>query len=80
MLMQARVELVPGYGVFLTARQLDEAVAASNGKPTKLMRGLLSVFFEPEVLGQSSALGSRSNKSLDQDILAACISKCINYV
>ena len=78
--MQGKVELVPGYGVYLTPRQLDEAVASGNGKPTKLMRCLLSVFFEPQVMAQSSALGSRANKPLDKDILSACISKCILYI
>lgn len=76
LLMQAnKIELVPGYDVLISPRQLDEAVAASGGRGTKLMRGLLSVFFEPHVLARSSALGSRGNESLDKDILAACISK-----
>ena len=50
-----KVELVAGYGVWLTVRQLDEAVAASNGKATKLSHALLTVFFETHTLAQSSA-------------------------
>ena len=52
------MQLVSGYGVWLTARQLDEAVAPSNGKATKLMCPLLSVLLEPHMVAQSSALGS----------------------
>lgn len=74
--MQAnKIELVPGYDVYVAPRQLDEVVAACGGRATKLMRGLLSVFFEPHVLAKSSALGSRGNEPLDKDTLAACISK-----
>ena len=52
------MQLVSGYGVWLTARQLDEAVAPSNGKAAKLMCPLLSVLLEPHMVAQSSALGS----------------------
>ena len=75
------VELVPGYGVLLSQRQLDEALDNSAGSPTRLVRNLVSSFFTKEVLASSSALGGRVNKALDQDILAACLSeliKCYN--
>lgn len=68
------VELVPGYGVRLSQRQLDEAVDSSNHSPTRLIRNLISVFFTKEVLAASSAYGGRHNGALDQDILAACLS------
>lgn len=59
--------------------QTDEAAVTSNRKASKLMCGLLSVFFDPHVLAQSSALGSRLNMKLDEDILSACIRRCITY-
>ena len=52
------MEIVSGYGVWLTARQLDEVTEPSNRKATKLMCPLLSVFLEPHMVAQSSALGS----------------------
>uniref|UniRef100_A0A1X7SQT8 BEN domain-containing protein n=1 Tax=Amphimedon queenslandica TaxID=400682 RepID=A0A1X7SQT8_AMPQE len=67
------VELVPGYGVRLTQRQLDEAISESGGAPTKLIRKLVSVFFSREELAESSCYGLRNNNALDKDILAACI-------
>lgn len=69
------VELVPGYGVVLSQRQLDEAIDSSAGSPTRLIRNLMSSFFTKEVLAASSALGGRTNKALDKDIVSACLSK-----
>lgn len=69
------VELVPGYGVRLSQRQLDEAVDNSSGSGTKLIRNLMSIFFSRETLASSSALGGRQNPALDQDIVGACLSK-----
>ena len=67
-----------GYGVLIGRKQLDEAVANSQ-TATKLMRNLLSVFFKPDVLAASSALGSRKKPALDRDILDACFRKCLQY-
>ena len=69
------VELVAGYGVVLTQRQLDECRDGCDS-PTKLIRRLLSAFFTKEVLAKSSAYGGRKNGALDRDILSACLSKC----
>ena len=69
------VELVEGYGVRLTQRQLDCAIDCAGNSPTKLMWHLLGIFFPPDVFAQSSALGKRGNVALDQDILDACIRK-----
>ena len=69
----ARVELVPGYGVYLTQRQLDEALDCCTA--TKLIRNLTRVFFTREVLASSSALGNRHNPALDKDTVSACIRK-----
>ena len=69
------VELVPGYGVQLSQRQLDVAIDNSSGSATKLIRNLMSVFFSRETLASSSALGGRQNLALDQDIVGACIRK-----
>ena len=74
-LQPKKIELVDGYGVFLTQRQLDEAVQQSAGSPTKLIRNLMSIFFHPELLAKSSAFGTRTHPALDEDILSACISK-----
>lgn len=71
----AIVELVDGYGVTLTKRQLDEALDSSRNMPTRLIRNLLAVFFPKDILAQSSAYGSRNNQALDPDILAACLSR-----
>ncbi len=69
------VELVPGYGVTLRKRQLDEA---EDGSPTKLIRNLVSVFFPRDVLARSSAYGGgRINNKLDPDILSACLSMSV---
>ena len=72
-----KVELIPGYGVLLTPRQLDDGEAKSNGTPTRLIRNLISIFFSRDILARSSCYGSRNNNALDPDILSACISKCI---
>ncbi|XP_019860258.1 PREDICTED: uncharacterized protein LOC100637058 isoform X2 [Amphimedon queenslandica] len=67
------IELVPGYGVMLTQRQLDDVEGESNQSPTRLIRNLMSAFFTREVLAKSSCYGSRLNDPLDKDILGACI-------
>ena len=74
------IELVPGYGVTCTQRQIDEVNASSNRSPTKMIRLLLNVFFTEEDLATSSCYGSgtKASKRLDEDIVAACISKEIN--
>ena len=71
------VELVPGYGVVLSQRQIDEAIDNSNNSPTRLIRHLMSAFFTKEVLSTSSALGGRKNNALDKDIVAACLSELL---
>jgi len=75
-----KVELVEGYGVYLTQRQLDEVVDSSGDVPTRLMRNLLATFFTPDILSKSSALGKGKHPALEPDILGACIkyvqSKC----
>lgn len=69
------IELVPGYGVNCTHRQIDEVESSCTGSPTKMIRKLMSVFFGEEVLAKSSCYGSRGNAKLDEDVVAACISK-----
>ena len=71
----SKLELVTGYGVMITQRQLDEAERESNGSPTRLIRNLMSTFFTHEELARSSCYGTRKNKPLDKDILSACISE-----
>ena len=69
------MELVEGYGVFCSQRQLDAAIDGAGASPTKLMRNLLSIFFAPHILAVSSARGTKNNSALDQDILDSCIRK-----
>ena len=69
------IELVPGYGVMFSQRQLDEALDNSDNSGTRLIRNLMSTFFPKEVLATSSVLGGKTNKALDKDIVAACLSK-----
>ena len=84
-----QVELVPGYGVYVSKMKLDTAVDSSQGQPTRLVRKLLSAFFSAEILAKSSARGSRTYAALDHNIVAAIISKlgiilcimvCIKYL
>ena len=74
------IELVPGYGVTCTQRQIDEVQANGKKSPTKMIRLLLNVFFTEEDLASLSCYGNgtKSSKRLDGDIIAACISKKIN--
>lgn len=69
------VEVVPGCGVYISQRQLDAALDASQNSPTQLIRSLMSVFFPPEVLAISSAYGTRMHQALDLDIVQVCIRK-----
>ena len=74
-MIHLQIELVEGYGVYLSKRQLDEAVDQSNDSPTKLIRNLVSVFFTPSVMASSSCGGTRKFSALNKDIVAACIRK-----
>ena len=74
-ILRRKFELVRGYNVYITPRQLDEAVASSGGRPTKLIRALLMVYFDNNTLASSSALGSRDRPAIDPNIRDACISK-----
>ena len=69
------IDLVPGYGVTLTQRQLDEVLGCSGTLPTKLVRNLIYVFFIREQLANSSCYGSRNITALDKEILSACFSE-----
>ena len=66
------VEFVPGYGVFCTKRQRDEAVTSSQ-TPTRLIRSLLTISFDPKTLATHSCGGRGVYPALDADIIAACI-------
>ena len=59
-------------------QQLDSAVLRARKSATHLMRNLLATFFTPEILAESSALGTGAHKGLlDRNILNACIRKLI---
>ena len=64
--------------MWLTQRQLDAAVNSANGSPTRLIRNLVSIFFEPDVLVVSSAMGTQKHPALDSEIVEACIRKSIS--
>jgi len=68
---------VEGYGVYLTQRQLDQALDQSGNVHTKLVRNLMNVFFQPDVLASSSVYGTRKHPALDRDIVSACIHEYI---
>jgi len=68
-----RLELVEGYGVYLTVRQLDEAEDQSGTSPTHLIRNLM-IFFTPSVMAASSCFGSWKLPALSKDIIGACLS------
>ena len=72
------IEMVPGYGVFLTQRQLDAALDGAKESPTRLMRNLVGTFFTPEVLAVSSVYGTGKHAALDRDIIDTCIRKYNN--
>ena len=74
------LELVEGHGILILKKQLDAALAAAGQSPTKLIRNLMSTYFTPEVLGLSTALGSREKPGLDEDIVSACISKSVKHM
>ena len=74
------VELVLGYGVVLSQRQIDESIDNSNNSPTRLIRHLTSAFFTKEIIATSSALGGRKYNALDKDIVAACLSELLMYI
>ena len=61
-----------GYGVYLTHRQLDEAIDQSYGCPTKLIRNLLTAFFSPSTLAVSNCYGIWRYPALNKDIIGAC--------
>ena len=68
--VQSQIELVEGYGVFISKRQLDDAEDLSRNNPTRLIRNLCGIFYTKETLTESSAFGGRRNKVLDRDILS----------
>ena len=70
------VEIVSGYGVYISSKQLDMIKSNSNSA-TKLLRNLLTAFFTPQTLATSSALGSRKNQALDKNILDALFRKYV---
>ena len=69
------IELVKGYGVKCTQRQLDEVEANSSRSVAKMIRNFMDTFFAEEKLRRSSCYGNRSNGSLDRGVTTACISK-----
>ena len=57
LITQRDVELVEGYGIYLSKWQLDKAVDTAGGSQTKLIRNLIGVFFTRDVLASSSVYG-----------------------
>ena len=75
--MPPPIELVEGYGVFITRRALDDAVDSCRQTATRLMRNLVGVFFWDDILSRSNACGGgkKDHIALDQDVLGACYSE-----
>ncbi len=73
-----RIETIEGYGVYLTQRQLDEALHQSCSSPTRLVN-LMSCFFPPTLMAKSSCFGTRRFPKLNEDIVGACFSKSWLY-
>ena len=76
---ESKVELMHGYGVWITKRLLDEAISSSQSNATKLTQNLLSVFFSNVTLASSSAYGTGKHAALDKNILSAiigCVQLC----
>ena len=71
------VELVAGMGVFLRADKVSLAMEKAKESPTRLLRILMDMFFEPEIMAESTAKGSqrRGLKALDQAIMESLYSK-----
>lgn len=71
------VELVAGMGVFLRADKVSHAMEKSKESPTRLLRILMDMFFEPEIMARSTAKGSqrRGLEALDQTIMESLYSK-----
>lgn len=65
------VELVEGYGVLITRKQMDVAVVDAGQSQTQLIRNLMGAFFTADVLSM------RARPALDSDILSACIRKSV---
>jgi len=72
---------VPGYGITCTQRQIDEVNSNGSSSPTRMIRLLMAVFFSEETMANSSCYGSGTTEKnkLDDDIIAACISKKYKY-
>lgn len=58
-------------GVFLRADKVSHAMEKSKESPTRLLRILMDMFFEPEIMARSTAKGSqrRGLEALDQTIM-----------
>lgn len=63
------------YGVYLAQRQLEEIEDQSYKSPTKLIRNLLTAFYKPTTLAESSCMDTRKYPPLNKDITRACFSK-----
>ena len=63
--------------MYLSRRQLDEAILQSCNSATRLIRNLLTAFFTPSILAESSCFGTRRYAKLNPDIVGACFSKCV---
>ena len=64
-----KVELVEGYGIYVTKRALDDAVDSNRNNATRLIRNLASIFFPDDELSKSNVSGrGKKHIALDSDI------------
>ena len=69
---------MPGHNVSIIGLKQLNSIKSNSNVPSKMIRNFLLVFFEPEVLARSSALGLHTNHALDQKILEASFGKFLN--
>lgn len=83
------VPLVDGIDVLISRELRSRAILLSDGKPERLLRELLVVFFKEEELAGGSALGSKKvhnstdsvpSKALDKKIISAIKRKYLYLV
>ena len=55
------MELVHGYGVYVTVKQLDQVINESQGSQTKIIQNLMTTFFTPSVLAKCSYFGRKED-------------------
>ncbi|XP_078385616.1 uncharacterized protein LOC144667897 isoform X1 [Cetorhinus maximus] len=72
-------ELIPGSGVYLTNRELDELSHLPRDKPKLMTRKLLGYFFSDQTLARSSARGKRIAHNKTTMEKPICLPTAVTY-